>query len=95
MYVHDIQNKTCLADGTPTVVKDSPSTALVDGQNLLGQFDCCNRWMPSFNMIVFGSCLIQTLFLGPVVGHFAMDLAIRKAKETGVGWIAAKGTNNP
>lgn len=30
--------------------------------------------------------------LGPIVGNFCMDLAIRKAKECGVGWVVAKGT---
>lgn len=29
--------------------------------------------------------------LGPVVGRFSMELAISKAKETGVGWVVAKG----
>lgn len=29
--------------------------------------------------------------LGPVVGNFCMDLAIKKAKEAGVGWVVAKG----
>lgn len=32
--------------------------------------------------------------LGPVVGNFCMDLAIKKAKETGVGWVVAKGKLN-
>ncbi|XP_059477786.1 uncharacterized oxidoreductase YjmC [Neocloeon triangulifer] len=32
--------------------------------------------------------------LGPVVGNFCMQLAINKALETGVGWIAAKGSNH-
>ncbi|XP_071444240.1 uncharacterized oxidoreductase YjmC-like [Hetaerina americana] len=32
--------------------------------------------------------------LGPVVGNFCMDLAMEKAKETGVGWISARGTNH-
>lgn len=27
--------------------------------------------------------------LGAVVGHFCVDLAIKKAKEVGVGWIVA------
>lgn len=30
--------------------------------------------------------------LGPIVGNFCMDLAIRKAKQCGVGWVVAKGT---
>ncbi|KAG8233871.1 hypothetical protein J437_LFUL006894 [Ladona fulva] len=29
--------------------------------------------------------------LGPVVGNFCMDLAMKKAKETGVGWVSARG----
>ncbi|EYB83089.1 hypothetical protein Y032_0343g3064 [Ancylostoma ceylanicum] len=32
--------------------------------------------------------------LGPVVGNFCMDLAVKKAKETGVGWVCAKGSNH-
>lgn len=29
--------------------------------------------------------------LGPVVGNFCIDLAVKKAKEAGVGWVSAKG----
>lgn len=29
--------------------------------------------------------------LGPVVGNFCMDVAIKKARQLGVGWVAAKG----
>jgi len=32
--------------------------------------------------------------LGPVVGNFCMELAIQKAKDAGVGWVAAKGSNH-
>lgn len=32
--------------------------------------------------------------LGPVVGNFCMDLAIRKARSAGVGWVVAKGSNH-
>ncbi|EJW83010.1 malate/L-lactate dehydrogenase [Wuchereria bancrofti] len=32
--------------------------------------------------------------LGPVVGNFCMDIAIKKAKEAGVGWVVAKGSNH-
>lgn len=28
--------------------------------------------------------------LGVIVGNFCMDLAIKKAKEVGVGWVTAK-----
>lgn len=29
--------------------------------------------------------------LGPVVGNFCINLAIKKAKETGIGWVCARG----
>ncbi|PVD29455.1 hypothetical protein C0Q70_08706 [Pomacea canaliculata] len=32
--------------------------------------------------------------MGPVVGTFAMDLAIRKAKQAGIGWVSVKGSNH-
>lgn len=32
--------------------------------------------------------------LGPVVGNFCMSTAIKKAKEAGVGWVVAKGSNH-
>ncbi|CAH2042603.1 unnamed protein product, partial [Iphiclides podalirius] len=32
--------------------------------------------------------------LGATAGNFCMDLAIRKAKETGIGWVSAKRTNH-
>merc|ERR1739838_511977 len=32
--------------------------------------------------------------LGPVVGNFCMELAIRKAKEVGIGWVVAHGSNH-
>uniref|UniRef100_A0A8C4Q6Z6 Malate dehydrogenase n=1 Tax=Eptatretus burgeri TaxID=7764 RepID=A0A8C4Q6Z6_EPTBU len=32
--------------------------------------------------------------LGPVVGNFCMDLAIQKAREAGIGWVVAKGSNH-
>ncbi|XP_052776241.1 uncharacterized oxidoreductase YjmC-like isoform X2 [Mya arenaria] len=32
--------------------------------------------------------------LGPVVGNLCMQTAIKKAKESGVGWVAANGSNH-
>lgn len=32
--------------------------------------------------------------LGPVVGNFCMDLAIKKAKKVGIGWVVARGSNH-
>jgi LDH2 family malate/lactate/ureidoglycolate dehydrogenase len=62
MYVTDIENQTTDANAKPVVLKESPATAWVDGNN----------------------------GLGPVVGNFCMQLAIKKAKSVGVGWVVAK-----
>ncbi|XP_041472820.1 uncharacterized oxidoreductase YjmC-like [Lytechinus variegatus] len=32
--------------------------------------------------------------LGPIVGQFCVDLAIEKAKQAGIGWVVAKGSNH-
>uniref|UniRef100_A0A2A4JTQ6 Malate dehydrogenase n=2 Tax=Heliothis virescens TaxID=7102 RepID=A0A2A4JTQ6_HELVI len=32
--------------------------------------------------------------LGATASHFAMDIAIKKAQETGVGWVSVKGSNH-
>lgn len=63
MYVNDVQQKICEGGATPTIEKESVSTALVNGNN----------------------------GLGPVVGDFCMELAVKKAKETGIGWVCARG----
>ncbi|KAG7153333.1 Malate dehydrogenase-like 1 [Homarus americanus] len=62
MYVNDLRKNLCDGGAAPTIVKESVSTAFVDGNN----------------------------GLGPVVGNFCMDLAIKKAKATGIGWVCAK-----
>ncbi|CAL4065663.1 unnamed protein product [Meganyctiphanes norvegica] len=66
MYVNDLKRGLCDGAATPTIEKESVSTALVQGNN----------------------------GLGPVVGKFCMNLAIEKARETGIGWVAARGSNH-
>ena len=59
----DVLSGATVCDKEPVVVKETPSTGLVDGNNLLGT----------------------------AVSMFCMDVAIKKAKETGIGIVAAKG----
>ncbi|KAK3747559.1 hypothetical protein QZH41_015793 [Actinostola sp. cb2023] len=66
MYIHDIKVGTTISHGEPSILKESPATALVDGNNLLG----------------------------PVVGNFCMDLAIKKAQDIGISWVACRGSNH-
>lgn len=60
--MHDVTKGTTSSSEEPSVLKESPATALVDGNNCLG----------------------------PVVGNFCMKLAIKKAKEVGVGLVVAQ-----
>ena len=66
MYVRDIKTGTTNSNEEPTILKESPATALVSGNNLLG----------------------------PVVGNFCMKLAIKKAKEIGIGMVVANRSNH-
>ncbi|XP_022319127.2 putative oxidoreductase YjmC [Crassostrea virginica] len=66
MYVQDIRTGITVSNKEPAVLKETPATAFVDGQNVLG----------------------------PVVGDFCMNIAITKAKQSGVGWVVAKGSNH-
>ena len=60
-YVRDVKAGTTNSKEEPSIIKETVSTALVDGKNLLG----------------------------PVVGNFSMNLAIKKAKNTGIGLVVA------
>ncbi|XP_069681977.1 uncharacterized oxidoreductase YjmC-like isoform X2 [Periplaneta americana] len=66
LYIRDVKKKLCDPDAKPFILKETPSTAWVDGK---GGF-------------------------GPVVGNFCMELAIQKAKNVGVGWVAANHSNH-
>ena len=55
-------SQICDPNAVPSIVRETVSTALVDGNNSLGA----------------------------VVGNFAMNLAITKAKETGVAWVTVR-----
>ncbi|XP_063220870.1 uncharacterized oxidoreductase YjmC-like isoform X2 [Bacillus rossius redtenbacheri] len=66
LYLEDVKIGMCASNNKPAVLKESPSTAWVDGNNSLGA----------------------------VVGNYCMQLAMDKARATGVGWVSAKGSNH-
>jgi LDH2 family malate/lactate/ureidoglycolate dehydrogenase len=66
VYVRNLREGTVSPTAQPVVVSDSPSTALLDGQNAMGQ----------------------------VVGVRAIDLAIEKARATGVASVGARHSNH-
>ncbi|VDO27960.1 unnamed protein product [Heligmosomoides polygyrus] len=56
---------------------------------------CCPDGTPKILKEQAGTAWVDgNNLLGPVVGNFCMDLAIKKAKEAGVGWVVAKGSNH-
>ena len=62
MYIVDMRAGITDSDKEPDILREGPSTALVDGNNILGT----------------------------VVGTFCMELAIRKAEESGIGFVVAR-----
>lgn len=66
MYMKEVQSTACDGNATPVVVKETPSTALVDARNGLGS----------------------------VAGTFCMELAIEKAKKTGLAWVTCAHSNH-
>lgn len=43
------------------------------------------------NQTVATACVDGHNLLGPVIGKFCMELAIKKAKDAGVGWVVCRG----
>ncbi|KAL5274718.1 hypothetical protein ACFFRR_001038 [Megaselia abdita] len=66
MYINDLDKNSTDGAIIPKILKETPATAWVDGQN----------------------------GLGAVVGNYCMELAIKKAKNVGVGWVCAKRSNH-
>lgn len=66
MYLNELNKGTVDGSAVPLLIKETVSTAWVDGRN----------------------------GLGAVVGNWCMDLAMEKAKQTGIGIVSVKGTNH-
>jgi LDH2 family malate/lactate/ureidoglycolate dehydrogenase len=66
IYVRNLRDGAVSATAQPVLVSDSPSTALLDGQNAMGQ----------------------------VVGVRGMDLAIEKARASGVASVGVRNSNH-
>ena len=96
-----LENKA-ISDGQgvePTIVKENVSTALVDGNNILGR-STNQIELPikskSDSMLFTRSITVMILFsshcaVGPAIGKFAMDLAMKKAKDSGIGLVSVRG----
>lgn len=44
MYVRDIQTGMTAHDKEPTIVKETAATALVEGNNVLGEINCHSQF---------------------------------------------------
>lgn len=56
---------------------------------------CAGGAVPTIEKESVSTALVQgNNGLGPVVGNYCIDLAINKAKQTGIGWVCARGSNH-
>lgn len=97
-----LENKA-ISDGQgvePTIVKENVSTALVDGNNILGrstnQIELPIKSKSESIMVFTRSITVMIFFsshcaVGPAIGKFAMDLAMKKAKDSGIGLVSVRG----
>lgn len=86
MYINDLHINSTDGNATPTILNETPATAWVDGRNGLGAVVIVVTYIKF--LILFYKILKQ------VVGNFCMDLAIEKAKTTGVGVVCAKSISS-
>ncbi|CAF0891195.1 unnamed protein product [Adineta ricciae] len=75
MYVNDIRNETTAKDGDPVILKESPGTALVDGQNLLGPYVgkfCMNLAMEKAKKIGIGLVAARRSNHFGIAGYYSL-----------------------
>ena len=77
MYVNEVSKGLCDPQAKPTIIKETPSTAYVDGHNGIGSVR-----MKKLDILHI---------LCQVIGTFCMETAIQKAKQTGVAWVTCTG----
>lgn len=79
----------CDGVATPQIVKETPATAYVNGRNGVGPVSTWSSGYGRRTLEYYCGC--PPLNLSQVVGTFCMDLAMKKAKEVGVGWVTCTG----
>ena len=84
MYINDLHKNSTDGVVIPEILKESPATAWVDGKI---NFRHVN---PQIFNNFSSNQYVGKNGLGAVVGNFCMDLAIKKAKEVGVGVVTAR-----
>ncbi|XP_069760633.1 uncharacterized oxidoreductase YjmC-like [Narcine bancroftii] len=56
---------------------------------------CAKDGDPTIEKSTVATALVNgNNLIGPVVGNFCMKIAIQKAKEVGIGWVSAYGSNH-
>lgn len=85
MYVNDIKNATTAKDGDPVILKQSPGTALVDGQNLLGPYVgkfCMNIAIEKAKKIGIGLVAARRSNHFGIAGYYS----IKAIEKDLIGW---------
>jgi len=85
MYVNDIKNGTTAKDGDPIILKQSPGTALIDGQNLLGPYVgkyCMNIAMEKAKKIGIGLVAVRRSNHFGIAGYYSLKAVDKDL----IGW---------
>mgnify|MGYP002379171484 CR=1 FL=1 len=85
MYVNDIKNGTTAKDGDPIILKQSPGTALVDGQNLLGPYVgkfCMNIAIEKAKKVGIGLVAARRSNHFGIAGYYS----IKAVEKDLIGW---------
>ena len=96
-YAAELEDKLVDGAAEPMVAVDSGCCALVDGRNALGAVVCRRATKPNPNSDPDPSPNPNSHSPLPKpnqVCRRAMELAIAKAREHGVGWVVCKGSNH-
>ena len=95
MYVKEVETGICDGTATPTLVKETPATAYVDGRNGIGPVSSRHSHNPgtSFYTKFYSESQgrVHSSLSAQTVAIYCMDLAIKKAKEVGIGWVTCVG----
>ena len=84
MYIEEVKSGICDGKAFPTILKETPATAFIQGNNAIGMVQTCSS-------LIARSDTHNWLDLFQVTGQFCMDLAITKAKQVGVAWVNCVG----
>ncbi|XP_060585808.1 uncharacterized oxidoreductase YjmC-like [Ruditapes philippinarum] len=108
MYISDVKTKTTVATGNPEILTSGNHSNSAEGNKFFvlrhlpikepyaekKYSKCSFHNYLTYTCYTLSSYQVFIFVTGPVIGRFCMDFAIKKAKEAGIGWVSARGSNH-